>query len=496
MIVSGAAAEAEISKVDAAENEEAGAFSFAYLRLSDEDFERLSYALAKRSAPQGINQNWDDAALMVRGADAGRDVLLTRAGSAVGVIQCKRLESRLALPAVFREIAKLILFASVNGDLSFNQKLSYFLSLARDPAGTVVDYFARRAEIEPKKTADIKSAALEVRDSYTTLEGLNDARVEELVFQALPQLDVHLLRPVDLDEWMGREHSVATRFFRQRIVVDNEVIGDAFKNVQEMILGLKNDFKSLSPIADEDVNILRELIEGTPDTHRLNFGIAMLFGFPREMFIARTDLENRVTRLGRLLKEISDDYTDWVFAQARAKANEICESAEAMYVKPLARQVPMQFLSYVAKECLTVALSGTVMSDIIAKLANAPKLDDDEARLRAVRQNLIAEWTRYLSGDFTQLAGDSGIVAQKRVIIAQVLNDLHSPTDIEQAIDMGTDLLKPKMLAAANALRATCKHRTSIILTGTRAIDSTDTIKRLVDTVRSLEAMRPPSGVV
>ena len=72
MIISGASADAEISKVKPAEVDDAGLPSFAYLRLDDENFERLSYALAKSSAPHAVKRTWDDAALMVRGADAGR----------------------------------------------------------------------------------------------------------------------------------------------------------------------------------------------------------------------------------------------------------------------------------------------------------------------------------------------------------------------------------------------------------------------------------------
>jgi hypothetical protein len=116
MIIRGTDADAEIDHVRAVVAEETGQVPFAYLRLTDEDFERLSYALFKKSAPSAMERTWDDAAIMVRGADAGRDVLLAGAGRAVGIVQCKRLESGISLPAVFREISKLILFAKVNGD--------------------------------------------------------------------------------------------------------------------------------------------------------------------------------------------------------------------------------------------------------------------------------------------------------------------------------------------------------------------------------------------
>jgi hypothetical protein len=494
MIISGASADAEIGKVNPAEIEDAGLASFAYLRLDDEDFERLSYALAKSSAPLGIERIWDDAALMVRGADAGRDVLLTKAGVPAGVIQCKRLESQMALPAVFREMAKLILFASANGDLRFNSDLIYLLAVARDPAGTVVDYFARRAEVEPLKRDMIMAAALEVRDTYATLENMDDAVVERLVFEAMPKLSIKLLRPVDLDEWMGREAAVAARFFKQRIVVDNQLVSDRLDSFEGLLRGLMGDVQKLAPVTDEDLELLREQIRDTPETHRLNLGIAMLFGFPPEMFVGRPNLEKRIGRLRDLLQEVDADYTDWVFALARDKTAEICDSAEAMYAPMVARAVVGPFLGYVAKECLTVALSGSVMSSILDRLSNAPRLETDEARLRQAQGDVAAEWGRYLAGDFGQMIGDAEELKLKRLIIGQGLEGIASQAHLENALEMGANLLKPKLFDAANSIRATCKHKVSIVLTGSRVIDSGEGLKRLADTVRSLEAFKSSGG--
>lgn len=490
MIISGAAADAEISKVEPASDEDAGLDSFAYLRLGDEDFERLSYALAKRSAPHGITRTWDDAAHMVRGADAGRDVLLTKAGRSVGVIQCKRLESQMALPAVFREMAKLILFASIDGDLRFDTELIYFLTVARDPSGTVVEYFARRAEIEADKAGEIKAAAIEVRDTYVTLKPLDDATVERLVLEALPKLSINLLRPVDLDEWLGREPNVATRFFKQRVVVDNSVVTDRLDQFEQMMKGMQGDLKQFAPVTDADIKLLRDQIEDTPETHRLNVGIAMLFGFPREMFVGRPNLEKRVGRLIEVLKETGSDYTDWVFALARTKATEICDSAEAMYAPMIARNLPALFLGYVAKECLAVALSSSVMSDIIQNLSGLPRLDDDEARLGKARVDVAAEWGRYLVGEFDGMIGDTNDLAFKHLIISRTLEGLNSHADIERALKFGADLLKPELFAAADSMRATCKHKVSIVLTGPQGIDSAEGVQRLFETVRGLEALK------
>ncbi|MDR3439997.1 hypothetical protein [Telmatospirillum sp.] len=467
---------------------DAGQLTFDYLRLGDEDFERLSYALAKVSAPCAINRTWDSATLMVRGADAGRDVLLTCCGRAVGVIQCKRLESQLAMPAVFREIAKLILFATVHGDMRFDDKLVYMLAVARDPAGTVSEYFARRAELESVKADDVKAAAREVRDTYKTLNHLSDNEAETVVLNALPALDLYLLRPVDLDEWLEREGAVSRRFFRQRTVVDNEVVQDGIADIKATLADLSKQIAGTAPVTDQDLAILREEIERTPESHRLNVGIAMLFGFPREMFVGRPALEARVGRLAKLLNEITSDYTDWVFVEARRRANEILVSDQAQLVAPFSRQIPQAFLALVAKECLTEAVSGSVMSGIIDKLSNATRLDTDEARLQQVRNDLRTAGLQYLAGDFSKLVGDSKLVAEKRALISLLMHNVENAAHLEGALDHGATILQSKLFAAAHDLRDLCKHKTTIVLTGTRGIDTDASLKRLVDTVRALDS--------
>jgi hypothetical protein len=430
MIVKGASADAEIALVQAVEGDEPGLASFAYLRLADDDFERLSYALSKRSAPMGVERTWDDAALMVRGADAGRDVLLTSHGSPVAVVQCKRLESGMVLPAVFREIAKLILFAKINGDLSFDRALLYMLTLARDPASTVVEFFARRQELEADRENDIRAAAREVRESYATLASLTPDEAESEVIKVLPKLSLRLVRPTDLDEWMGREPSVSARFFRQRIVVDSTKVVAGQQEIMALLQTMADKVDGVPLLTDADLRILKERIEQTPESHRLSVGIAMLFGYPKEMFALNGDLRSRIGRLAAVLREIDQDYIDWIFKRSREMAEEICNTGEVLFgVPPFARQIPTAFLGLVAKECAAAAISGTVMSQIVANITKEPAFRDDSERMANVRDQLLEAGLRYLAGDFSQLVGDPELVSTKRYIIAKMMVGLTSRAD-------------------------------------------------------------------
>jgi hypothetical protein len=130
-IIRGPEADAEIDKVHAVEGVTAAPVNFPLVGLSADDFERLCYALFKVSAPDGVDRAWNDAAIMVRGADAGRDLLLLAGEIPWGVVQCKRLESAIALPAILRELIKLILYPEVDSTLpQIEAGTHYFLALA------------------------------------------------------------------------------------------------------------------------------------------------------------------------------------------------------------------------------------------------------------------------------------------------------------------------------------------------------------------------------
>lgn len=474
---------------------ESGLSYYPFLDLTDEDFERLVYSLFKASSPDGHAKNWDATALMVRGADAGRDILLTTGGAPRSVVQCKRLESALSLPAVFREVAKLILFAKVNGDLSFNDSLDYFMAVARDPAGTVVDFFARRDELALSRTDDLKAAAREVRESYKTLAHLSVQKAEDSVLAAFPSLQLHLLRPGDFNSWLSRERRVAGTFFKQRVVVDNTFAETKFDELKAMLGALGPKLDGVAALTDEDLKIIQDRIAGTPASHRLNLGVATLFGFPPEMFAEDGDLQARLDRIAALRQAVDQDYIDWVFGRSRAIALDICTRPELMATtQKFARQIPGAFLGMVAKQCCERALGSDVMERIIRDVTGEPHLKDDDARLEHVCQVLLRSGERYLAGDFSELVGDEDLVAFKLELIADMMAEIPDRAALVIALDLGKAIFRPILVEAADRMRDLYCHRTSILLSGGSGLDDTNALKRMADAVKILTELKPKVG--
>lgn len=497
-ILSPAESQSELALVTAVDDLEAGAATYPYTRLSADDFERLAYALFTVSAPPGHARFWDQASIMVRGADAGRDVILTADDAQKGVVQCKRLESAIALPVVFRELVKLILFPLADDSLpQIEAGLTYYLALAHECAGTVIDFFDRPTEILASREADVEAAVGEVMESYVTLAGLDRSDALARVKSALPRFQYCLLRPVLLDAWVSRETGVATQFFRHRVVVDHARVDAQYVSIMDLLGQVAQQTQGVPVLTDVDLKLIKERIDSVPETHRVAVGFASLFGFPREMFVGDDNLRRRLAPLTSLLNQLGADFIDWMFQQSNMEAEAICSLGEVIFtVHPFARQVPAAFLAEVTRDVTSNAISGKTISDIVSNLEKRPVFATDDERLAYVRATLLAAGGRYLQGDFSAVEGDQELKALKLNIIQQLLLGLPDEAEMVMRLDHGIRVMRPHLLAAASRIRQLGAYQPCVFLSGTTAIDDPNTLERMAATIRSLEESKRRGGTL
>ena len=380
-ILTEAAAESELSLVKTVDDLEAGAATYPYTRLTADDFERLAYALFTHSAPPGQDRFWEQVSIMVRGADSGRDVVLMAGGKLKGVVQCKRIESAIPLPAVLRELAKLILYAEVDDSLPpVGADLTYYLALAHESALTVIDFFDRPAEILANRVADIEAAVHEVLETYARLADLDIGHAVARVKAVLQGLRYRLLRPVLLDGWLAKETGIASRFFRHRLVVDHQRMDAQYSSVMEQMSQVLQQVQGVPLLTDVDLKLIKNRIESTPETHRVAIGVASLFGFPREMFMGGDNLRRRLLPIVDLINQLNAEFADWMLERSKGEANAICGLGKVVLtVHPFALQVPRAFLVGVALDITRTALLGRLMGEIAAKHLKRPVFATDEA---------------------------------------------------------------------------------------------------------------------
>jgi hypothetical protein len=354
--------------------------------------------------------------------------------------------------------------------------------LARDPASTVVDFFARPKSDEEKIKALLVAAASEVRETYKTLQAMDPQVAERTVLEAFEVLDLHLVRPHDLDEWLGREPAVCKRFFRSRMVVDNEPVMNGIATIHNILERFGSKLDEALPITDQDVAALRDDIEQVPETHRRHAGFAMLFGFPPEMFSDSCEMQARITRLVDLMNEINGDYIDWVFAQVKARADRIVEAHPWGATPDYVRELPRHFLFEVGRECLEYATAGVMMAGIIAGNRKVDRPTAVEDLLQLVRSNLVEEGSAFLAGDYSGFSGPEDLMPLKKEVFAWMLNGLNDRVAIERAVDETLRTLRPTLVAAANEFRDMCRHKLTIVMLGTRGLDRPNALRRMFET--------------
>lgn len=443
----------------------AGGRPYPYLGLEAGDFERLAAALFDQGAPRGRAKDWSLVSLMVQGSDGGRDLALFQDEALVEVVQCKRIDAALGLPSVMTEIAKTILFAAADKDLpDVGAGVRYTLVLAKDPAKTVVSFFERPSVTLAGRPELVPDAVNEAILTYKTLaeHWTDKAEALRLVDEVVSAMRFHLLRPHDLEGWLADAPAVAARFFHHRTVVD----AAAIKPIEALVAQIAQHTRGVAAVTDEDVAAIVDAVTGIPASHRVNLGVANVFGLPREMF-ADGQLASRGQRLVEAQANLVGDYIDWLNAQAWACADAIAAYNQGR-LHPFALQIPRAFLGFVVKDQLDLTLHGEMMRTVLARMSGTLARTDDQARFQEVRQTLLQAGERYLAQDFSQLEGDPGLIALKRSIIPGLMENLATSADIEAVLDMGLTILEPDLVSQAERLRDLARYSPMFILGGVR----------------------------
>lgn len=483
--------QADLKNVKAADHVIAGSEPYPYLALAADDFERLGCALF--DAEVGRKRLWDKATLMLRGSDAGRDVALFRDERLVGVVQCKRLEGSMALPAVFRELAKLVLFPFAEEDLPrIESGLDYRLMLARDPAGTVVAFFDQPQSWLSRKADDVAGAVREVLETYATLGTAfpDDQIAIAEVQRVLPLLNYNLLRPHTLNGMLESAPSIASQFFRQRVVVDNSVVTPKLEAIQELLLKVTAQTEGVQLLTDVDLRILKERIEGTPSSHRVNLGFAATFGLPHEMFVGEAALDVRGKRFVELAQAVSGDLNEWLHAQAWEKAEAIAADAAA-YVPPFALLIPQAFFGLVVRDALQKQLANGKLEVVASAIFGFSPLGSDDERLADVHKTLMEQGRRAMAKDWSKLAGDPELIETKKEMFSKILASVGDEEELHRQLSFGVDYLKPKMIPIADELRRLGEQPITVVVTGLDALGSGDVLTRLFATFRAIDGLSP-----
>lgn len=216
----------EIEVVSEVNDVEAGVQMAPLNDLTDAGFELLLWEIFRNR--KNVDGYYDDATLMVAGADRGRDVWLTHQGNPAGLVQCKRLKSAFSAPDAVREVIKFILFSELDSRLlNEGAPFKYSLAVSTDPASTTVSFFTSPMQWLHDNESNLLDYTESVIGKYKSFSGFTAADKLDQVKKRLHSFSYELLRPSKIDSLLEDFPKVRTRFFKVRLVQDQ----DAFEEM-------------------------------------------------------------------------------------------------------------------------------------------------------------------------------------------------------------------------------------------------------------------------
>lgn len=211
--------------------------------LGDRAFELLAHQLfkdgqgTKAKTQCGLGVIHDSTWLMQGTADKGRDVVLLRNGTVVGVVQCKHYANDFTLPQTLKEVCRFILATKLYPEmLPSPEDFTYVLVLSRKANGKTSSLFQETARIlqdSPELLPKAVSEALGFKE-LSTLDPVEALAYAQNIFG---KIKLRLLQGIDLAIWLHSSEAVFATFFQARFVVDKAEVLERLEQIKNALNG-------------------------------------------------------------------------------------------------------------------------------------------------------------------------------------------------------------------------------------------------------------------
>ncbi|WP_052444742.1 NACHT domain-containing NTPase [Flammeovirga sp. OC4] len=217
--------------------------NFPLNELDDREFETLCYLIFKEQIKYddiSLSSKFDNINLMSGVGEKGFDSTLYFKGEISGLIQCKKLKTRLTKPQLLKEILKFILYTIIDKELLPNKKnFTYYIITSSGFANTtltLIENFNKKSICE-----DVKSLCKEVISNYSSLKQIDlDKHFDEII-DILKSINVCKLIPEDLQFLLQEYSNISKSFFKIYTATDNTLIENVITTYLQPILKSVNN---------------------------------------------------------------------------------------------------------------------------------------------------------------------------------------------------------------------------------------------------------------
>lgn len=453
--------------------------------LSDREFEMLIYLLLQEEISQGEHPVYADIGLMSGVGERGRDCVLYRDGSVVGLVQCKKYQGRVTRPVILTEIIKFVMFSILDSELMPNcETFDYLLFVSNDfnePAKRLIHSFVKEIdkEITSSKINNYINRLIEDYESFSVFA--QEPPISE-VTNILRKIRLHSYNVVDLSDRINKKPDILRLFFNVQMVSSLEETERVIKSVIESSL---KDLE-LKSIRDADVKILQARIENIPDAKRISLGIVDIFGYPTK-FIKRMRNDffgDFVVPLTELKLKLNKRFIDFIREEIRLNVEEkVTENLLKSYkVHPFSVQLAVPYLE---RRNLKKVFKNNVPSEVYAGL-NPDSVKSADDIINEIRDYLLNIAESVIREDFHAFSEPTESFELKVGITKHIYSGFKTVADARAQFEKDILVLKPTLDEIDIYIDSIMLDHPTIVLKDGAFLEEKNELKRVVKSLSYL----------
>ncbi|UFS71237.1 restriction endonuclease [Geomonas sp. RF6] len=214
---------------------------YPYSLLSDEDFEILIYLSLRGSQVKSIcGVEYDTCTLMRGSGDKGRDIIISKDGKAVGVIQCKKYKTNIDKTTFLKEIIKFCLHVAHKSIEISSTSFTYVLAAAHGltkPTLDLMDAFNTAVFNE-----DIDGVAQQLIAEYASFTKDFKSLKDDL-YSVLKSIKIDKMIPIDITALVQGNAEVISLFFDTKAVIDSKVFESILAGKNLNVSGFMENYR-------------------------------------------------------------------------------------------------------------------------------------------------------------------------------------------------------------------------------------------------------------
>lgn len=450
--------------------------------LGDRQFETLAYMLMKKEIASGKHTDFDDVALMQGVGERGRDCVLYSGSEVRGLIQCKKLSTRLTRPALLREIVKFLIHACLDSSiLPAPERFSYLVFAPGDFTGEAIDLlhsFPVQIDIEiGNGTVDryVHDALEEFESFRPLLANPPTERIRDLV----KRIRIVGFNGLDLSDRVNTEPEVLRSFFTVRTIVSIEEA--------DSVLRKALDDHGLKLLTDKHLRDIKDRISDIPPEQRVSMGFVDLYGFSIDFFkaldpsalkeLVAAISKVRTTLDGLLIAHIADEINKRIFREITIPL------LRTMKVHPYSVQLAAPYLH---TRLVAVTAAGVTPAALRSKFF-PETVKTPEQVITDVSQRLLATSARILAGDYSEVIFATESDRELKLTLFKHTHEgLKDVEAAETRLKIDIPILRPILDQLEKDIKATISPTRTVMIGDSSFFDDKAKLARVAQSLRDI----------